>query len=190
MPRHARSTASTPVDHAADQEVPVGRRPLVAVALTATLALSGSLLVGSAALASESDRHPAGAAPGRDGNDKAKKKKKPVTIKVATTPLGKVLVTTKGFTLYSFDPDGTDTVAPKCIDACADVWPAYVATKKTKGVGKGLDKSLLGIGGGGQVVYNDHLLYLFSGDAAAGETNGNGVGGVWHAVGSDGNPLA
>jgi predicted lipoprotein with Yx(FWY)xxD motif len=151
----------------------VSRRSLVAVALTATLALSGSLLAGSAAA--------------QDGKPK---KKKPVAVKLATTPLGKILVTTKGFTLYSFDPDGTDTAASKCVDACADVWPAYVKTKKTKGVGKGLDKSLLGVGGGGQVVYNDHLLYRFSGDAAAAETNGNGVGGVWHAVDADGNPLA
>jgi predicted lipoprotein with Yx(FWY)xxD motif len=151
----------------------VSRRSLVAVALSATLALSGSLLAGPAAA----------------GGDKPKKKK-PATVRLVNTPLGKILGTTKGFVLYSFDPDGTDTVAPKCVDACADAWPAYVATKKSKGVGKGLDKSLLGVGGGGQVVYNSHLLYLFSGDSEPRQTNGNGVGGVWHAVGADGNPLA
>jgi predicted lipoprotein with Yx(FWY)xxD motif len=160
-------------------------RTLIArVSLVAILATSGGLALGAAASAAAPTRHAA--------SDAAKppKKKKPVTIKLATTPLGKVIVTTKGFTLYAFDPDGTDTVSPKCIDACAGVWPAYVVTKKTAGVGKGLKKSVLGIGGGGQAVYNDHFLYRFSGDTAAGQTNGNGIGGVWHAVDATGTPLA
>jgi len=164
----------------------MSRTFIARVSLVAILATGGGLLLETAvASAGAPARHTVNA-PAKP----QKKKKKPVTVKLATTSLGKVLVTTKGFTLYAFDPDGTDTVSPKCIDACAGVWPAYVATKKTKGVGKGLDKSLLGIGGGGQVVYNDHLLYRFSGDTAAGQTNGNGVGGVWHAVDADGSPLA
>jgi predicted lipoprotein with Yx(FWY)xxD motif len=161
----------------------VSRKPIVAIALTATLAVSGSLLTDVAAFGAESGHRPASAAA------KDTKKKKPVTVKVVTTPLGKILVTTKGFTLYAFDPDGTDTVSPKCIDACAGVWPAYVATKKTKGVGKGLKAKLLGIGGGGQVVYNDHLLYRFSGDSAAGDTNGQGVANIWHVVDNKGEPV-
>jgi predicted lipoprotein with Yx(FWY)xxD motif len=119
---------------------------------------------------------------------KKKKKKKVVVVKVASTPLGDILVNAKGFTLYAFDPDGTDTAASQCTDACADVWPALIGKKKQK-VGKGLDQSLFGIGGGGQVAYNDHLLYLFANDTAAGQTNGQGVGGVWHVVGTDGNPI-
>ena len=161
-------------------------RTLIArVSLVAILATGGGLALDSAAASAGTPaRHAASEAA------KPPKKKKPVTIKVATTSLGKVIVTTKGFTLYAFDPDGTDTVSPKCIDQCAGVWPAYVATKKTKGAGKGLKTSLLGIGGGGQVVYNDHFLYRFSGDTAAGQTNGNGIGGVWHAVDATGTPLA
>jgi predicted lipoprotein with Yx(FWY)xxD motif len=161
-------------------------RTLVArVSLVVILAAGGGLtLETAAASAAAPTRHVASKAA------KPPKKKKPVTIKLATTPLGKVIVTTKGFTLYAFDPDGTDTVSPKCIDQCAGVWPAFVATKKTAGVGKGLKKSLLGIGGGGQVVYNDHFLYRFSGDTAVGQTNGNGIGGVWHAVDGTGAPLA
>jgi predicted lipoprotein with Yx(FWY)xxD motif len=117
----------------------------------------------------------------------AKKKKKP-TVKVAKTDLGKILVTTKGETLYVFDPDGTDTVASKCVDSCADAWPAYTSSKKPK-AGKGLDQSLIGIGGGGQVVYDSHFLYRFSGDTEPGDTTGQGVGGIWHVVGADGQPI-
>jgi len=155
-------------------------RTFTRVALSAVLATGvGLALVGPASASSSSDA----ATSVVDG----KKAKKP-TIKIANTDLGKILVTTKGNTLYIFDPDGTDTVASKCIDACADAWPAYAPTGKPK-VGKGLDKSLAGIGGGGQATYNSRLLYQFSGDTAAGDTNGQGVGGVWHVVGADGEPI-
>ena len=33
-----------------------------------------------------------------------------------------------------------------------------------------------------QVTLDGHPLYHFSGDAAAGDTNGNGIGGIWHVV--------
>ena len=32
-------------------------------------------------------------------------------------------------------------------------------------------------------------LYYFSGDAAAGDTNGQGVGGIWYVVGPDGSAI-
>jgi predicted lipoprotein with Yx(FWY)xxD motif len=157
-------------------------RTFARVALSAVLATGVGLAVGAPAFASSSSEHAASAPEG-----KKKKTKKP-TIKVAKTDLGKILVTTKGNTLYIYDPDGTDTVSPKCVDACADAWPAYAPSRKPK-VGKGLDASLAGIGGGGQATYNSRLLYEFSGDTAAGDTNGQDVGGVWHVVGADGEPI-
>ena len=163
----------------------MSRRPVVAVALTALLAMGGTLVIESAAAAAMSGRRSASAP---EKNDKKKKKKKVVLVKTATTPLGKILVDAKGLTLYVFDPDATDTVSSKCIDACANVWPALVAKKKST-VGKGLKASLFGIGGGGQAAYNDHLLYHFANDTAAGQTNGQGIGGVWHVVGVDGEPI-
>ena len=153
----------------------MSRRTVAAIALTAIVAVSGSLLTGSIALA---------------GGKDSKSKKKPVaTIKIVKNPLGRILVDSKGYTLYVFDPDGTDTVSSKCIDACADVWPALTSKKKKPTVGKGLKQSLVGIGGGAQVVYNDHLLYRFSGDTAPSQTKGQGVGNVWHVVNSKGEPI-
>ena len=119
----------------------------------------------------------------------AKKPKKKATVKLATTPLGKILVATDGRTLYAFQPDGTDTSASKCTGGCAGAWPPLTATGKLK-AGRGLDATLLTSGAGGQVAYNGHLLYMFSGDSAAGQTNGQGVGGVWHVLGADGNEIA
>ena len=40
-----------------------------------------------------------------------------------------------------------------------------------------------------QVTYNGHPLYVYSGDSAAGQTNGEGIGGVWFAIGSTGSKL-
>jgi predicted lipoprotein with Yx(FWY)xxD motif len=34
--------------------------------------------------------------------------------------------------------------------------------------------------GGEQVTYNGALLYYFAGETAAGDANGDCVGGVWH----------
>ena len=162
----------------------MSRRSLAALALSGLLALSGGLLAESAAGASMPGH---GAASVTAKNPKNKNKKKVVAIKLAKTPLGKILVNAKGFTLYVFDPDGTDTSSSKCVGACANVWPAFIA-KKPK-VGKGLDQSLVVVGGAKQVAYNNHLLYLFVNDTAAGQTNGQGVGNIWHVVGADGNPI-
>ncbi len=156
-------------------------RPFARAALSALLTMGVGLAIEAPAFAGAS-KDAASSAPAQ------KNKKKKPTIKVATTDLGKILVTTKGNTLYVFDPDGTDTVASKCVDSCADAWPAYTAKKKPK-AGKGLDQSLIGIGGGGQVVYNSQFLYRFSGDTAPGDTTGQGVGGIWHVVGADGQPI-
>ncbi len=45
------------------------------------------------------------------------------------------------------------------------------------------------VGGAKQIAYNGHLLYFYTPDAAAGDTGGQGVGGVWHVVGADGNTI-
>lgn len=115
-----------------------------------------------------------------------KKKKKKPTVKVAETSLGDILVDGKGNTLYVFDLDtGIDETA--CGAGCDGTWPPLKA-KKPK-AGKGADATLIEVGAIGQVAYNGHLLYTYAGDSAPGDTNGDGVGGVWHAITADGNPL-
>jgi predicted lipoprotein with Yx(FWY)xxD motif len=101
------------------------------------------------------------------------------TVKMASASIGQILVDTDGKTLYLFDRDQGTTAA--CTGGCTGTWPVLTAGGAVTG-GAGVDASKLSSGPGGQVVYNGHLLYRYAGDTAAGQTNGNGVGGVWHAV--------
>jgi predicted lipoprotein with Yx(FWY)xxD motif len=108
------------------------------------------------------------------------------TVEVAESDLGQIL-TSEGRTLYIFMPDNGG--APTCNDDCATTWPPLVADGAPT-VGDGLDLALFSSAtrddGDDQVTVDGWPLYFFSGDAAAGDTNGQGVGGIWYVVGPDG----
>ena len=147
------------------------------LALTVLLALGVGLATEATALASAPGKHAAAAAD--------KKKKKTTTIKVASSSLGKIIVDSKGRSLYAFDPDGTNIDKSNCTGGCNAIWPALKASKPTSG--KGLDKTLLKVGVGGQVAYNGHLLYRYASDKP-GDTGGQGIADVWHVLGTNGEP--
>jgi predicted lipoprotein with Yx(FWY)xxD motif len=109
-----------------------------------------------------------------------------VAVKVASTDLGKVLVNPDGMTLYAFTPDTATTSA--CTGACADAWPPATtisATPKGDAV-TGAITVIKRDDGTSQVVVAGHPLYGYSGDAAAGDTTGQGSGGKWYVVSPDG----
>jgi predicted lipoprotein with Yx(FWY)xxD motif len=89
-------------------------------------------------------------------------KVKPATVRVAKTNLKKILVNSKGRTLYVFQADSGTTSA--CAGACAAVWPPLTTT--TPKVGKGAKVSLTSTAtrsdGKPQVIYNGHPLYTYS----------------------------
>jgi predicted lipoprotein with Yx(FWY)xxD motif len=106
-------------------------------------------------------------------------------ISTANTDLGTVLVDAQGKTLYGFtdDADGSST----CYDACAQTWPPVPGSASP---GPNLDANVFTTtqreDGTTQLVAGDWPLYTFSGDAAPGDVNGQGTGGVWFAVAPDG----
>ncbi len=103
------------------------------------------------------------------------------TIKVVSTPTrGDVLVDGAGKTLYLFEKDSGTTSA--CTGGCAAVWPILSAGTVTASTG--VDAGKLG-SAHGQVTYNGHLLYYFSGDAAPGDMKGVDIE-EWYPVTPDG----
>ena len=105
--------------------------------------------------------------------------------------LGKFLTGEDGKTLYLFTPDTATTSA--CNTGCVDSWPPFTldAGETVKG-GEGVTGKFGTItrqDGAMQVTYNSHPLYYFSGDQAAGDTNGQGLNSKWYVVGADGNAI-
>jgi predicted lipoprotein with Yx(FWY)xxD motif len=107
-------------------------------------------------------------------------------VKVATTPLGRILVDSRGITLYDFPPDKAG--ASTCYGACAALWPPLL-TKGKPIAGHGMKASLLGTtrrsDGKLEVTYNGHPLYYFVTDRKPGEVTGQGVnqfGAPWWVI--------
>jgi predicted lipoprotein with Yx(FWY)xxD motif len=106
-------------------------------------------------------------------------------VDLSTTSLGLTLVDASGHTLYQHQPDpkGSST----CTGACATIWPPLTTSAATVTVGAHLSASLfsivMGAGGSHIVAISGHPLYRFSGDTKPGDTNGQGMGGQWHAAG-------
>lgn len=104
-----------------------------------------------------------------------------MTIKTATLTVGGksmvVLTNAQGMTLYYRT---SDTPTSVCSGGCASAWPPVLSTTKP-GVSGTLPGtlSLLNDANGNQVAYNGHPLYTYSGDSAAGQANGQGMGNVW-----------
>jgi predicted lipoprotein with Yx(FWY)xxD motif len=106
-----------------------------------------------------------------------------VTVKTASSPLGTILVDQDGKTLYLFEADSMNK--SNCSGGCLALWPAVMADGKAT-AGSGVSAGMIGTAtGSSQVTYAGHPLYWFSGDTAAGDTNGEGLtdfGGAWYAV--------
>lgn len=91
------------------------------------------------------------------------------------------LVGPTGLSLYVFanDSPGVST----CTGGCAGNWPALTAATGQSVAGaagaSGTFATITRADGSLQVTYNDAPLYYFAGDSAPGDTNGDGIGGVW-----------
>ena len=94
--------------------------------------------------------------------------------------LGAYLTGDEGRTLYIFTNDSPDTST--CNDACAAAWPPFTIGSSGIEAGPGVTGSLGTIeraDGSTQVTYDHQPLYYYSGDTAAGDTNGQNMSNVW-----------
>jgi predicted lipoprotein with Yx(FWY)xxD motif len=95
-----------------------------------------------------------------------------------TTESAGLLRDAAGKTLYTFDKDGPGE--SRCLDGCAVAWPPFMAGDAAKATAR---LTLLARPGGGrQWAIDGKPLYYFAGDMKPGESQGDGVGGVWHVV--------
>jgi predicted lipoprotein with Yx(FWY)xxD motif len=107
-------------------------------------------------------------------------------VAVVNSPLGRILVDSKGITLYDFPKDkGTSSA---CYGACAALWPPLLTKGKPVAV-RGARASLLGTtkrkDGKLEVTYGGHPLYYFVSDRKPGQTTGqalNQFGAPWWVI--------
>ncbi len=100
--------------------------------------------------------------------------------------LGKIIVNSRGFTLYDFHKDkGTKS---SCYGGCAKVWPPLLTPGAPKAT-KGAEASKLGTtkrtDGTTQVTYAGHPLYTYVADKKPGDVTGNdftSFGAQWYAL--------
>jgi predicted lipoprotein with Yx(FWY)xxD motif len=115
------------------------------------------------------------------------------TVAVAKSPLGRILVDSKGITVYDFVQD--KGAKSTCYGACAALWPPLI-TKGKPVAGIGVRASLLGTttrsDGKLEVTYNGHPLYYFVTDRKPGQTTGQGLnqfGAPWWVISPAGKEL-
>ncbi len=111
------------------------------------------------------------------------------TLEVAeSADVGAHLVDTEGRTLYSFLNDSPGVAA--CSGDCATNWPPATVEEgeqPTGGDGVTGEISTLERGDGSlQLTVEGWPLYRYAADQAAGDTTGEGVGGVWFVARPDG----
>ena len=156
-------------------------------AAVALAACSGSAASPSVAVPATPSPQASTAAPSPDESSPATGA---ATVMVATSDLGEILVDGEGRTLYLFTPDEAGT--PTCYDDCALAWPPLLAEGDIT-VGAGLDDSdfttATRTDSGDQVKIGTWPLYYFAGDAAPGETNGQGLQGIWFVVSPSGEAI-
>jgi predicted lipoprotein with Yx(FWY)xxD motif len=93
-----------------------------------------------------------------------------------------------GRTLYVFTKDAKDSGKSVCNGDCAAPWPAFtvdsLAEVKPDAAATGKLALATRDDGTKQVTYNGMPLYYFAADKAAGDTKGQGIGGVWFVAGA------
>ena len=102
---------------------------------------------------------------------------------VTSAKLGTVVAASNGMTLYTNKND--TATASACNNACASIWPPLLVTASAPAAPSGL-KGTLGTvtwsDGTTQVTLNGQPLYLYAGDFKSGDTNGDGIDGIWAAA--------
>lgn len=103
-------------------------------------------------------------------------------VKAATVAkVGKVLVDSKGYTLYYYTKDPKNKDA--CTGSCAALWHPLTATSASEKISSHSGFGTIHDPGGVlQVTYQGKPLFTYTGDTKPGEAKGEGLLGTWWVV--------
>lgn len=107
-----------------------------------------------------------------------------IEVTVSHTAAGDALAGAGGMTLYTLSKD--TSTSSTCNGQCAATWPPLIGDGSQVTSGDGVSGSFGTItrdDGSKQVSHNGQPLYYYGGDHAAGDSTGDGVGGVWSIAG-------
>lgn len=109
-------------------------------------------------------------------------------LRTASSSLGQIVVDAQGRTVYFFDKDTANSGKSSCSGGCLQLWPAVTTTSDSPSVEgvTGTVGTITRDDGTKQVTLNGLPLYLYAGDAKAGDTTGQGVQNVWWVVSPSG----
>jgi predicted lipoprotein with Yx(FWY)xxD motif len=114
-----------------------------------------------------------------------------LTLTLQKSPVGPILATGGGDTLYDFVPD-TPTHSACLNDGCVFQWPPLVKSGPIR-LGHGVDPSLVGTlrrpDGSTQISYGGHPLYTYNLDVTPGLVSGQAIdqdGGLWYVLDAGG----
>lgn len=114
-----------------------------------------------------------------------------IEVVLASSSFGDHLTGAGGKALYVLTNDSASTST--CTGNCAGNWPPLtLSAGQTTAAGTGVTAQLATMArddGSTQVTANGMPLYYYGGDSAAGDVNGQGVGGVWFLAAPDGSAL-
>jgi predicted lipoprotein with Yx(FWY)xxD motif len=114
-----------------------------------------------------------------------------VAISTSSKLAKPLLVDEAGRTIYLFVPNGNSTTSTVPAQFRPN-WPPVTAASMPS-AGAGLDSSKLvehtQPDGTRQLSYNGHLLYVYVGDQAPGDVNGQGFGNNWYVVAPSGDAI-
>jgi predicted lipoprotein with Yx(FWY)xxD motif len=117
-----------------------------------------------------------------------------LTLALEHSPVGPILTTGTGATLYDFGPD-TPTHSACVDDGCVFQWPPLREDGAVR-VGNGVDRSLVGTlrrpDGSTQLSYGGHPLYTYALDVTPGMVTGQAIdqnGGPWYVLNPRGKPV-
>jgi predicted lipoprotein with Yx(FWY)xxD motif len=111
--------------------------------------------------------------------------------KTASNAVGKIIVDGAGHTAYFFDSDTANSGKSACSGGCSATWPAITSTSTSPTISgvAGTVGTIPDGSGKFQITVNGLPIYAYSGDSAAGDTNGQGSGGTWWVAGANGKEI-